>query len=300
MAKRVFLFLLVNFLVVITLSVIMRVFGIAPYLQQYGLNYGSLAIFCLVWGMGGAFISLLLSKTIAKFGMRVQTIEPGTSDPAARELLNTVSMLAQKANLPMPEVGIYESPELNAFATGPTKKRSLVAVSTGLLQKMSREERDGVLGHEITHIANGDMVTMTLLQGVINAFVLFLSRVIAYVIASTSRDSDRGGRGMSYGLYFLVSFVLEIVFMILGSLVVAAFSRWREFRADTGGAHLAGQRSMVGALQALQRFSQIEDPRQQPAFQNLKISAHPKGWLRLFASHPPLEVRIARLQSTVS
>jgi heat shock protein HtpX len=296
MAKRVFLFIAVNFLVVITLSVIMRIFGIAPYLHQYGLDYTSLAIFCLIWGMGGAFISLLLSKTIAKFGMRVRIIDPQDSDPSARELLNTVSILAQKANLPMPEVGIYDSPELNAFATGPSKKHSLVAVSTGLLQKMSREEREGVLGHEMTHIANGDMVTMTLLQGVINAFVLFLSRVIAYLIASTLRDSERGGRGISYGLYFIVSFVLEIIFMIFGSMVVAAFSRWREYRADAGGANLAGRRSMVGALEALQRFSEIADPRQQPAFQNLKISAHPKGWLRLFASHPPLEGRIARLQ----
>jgi heat shock protein HtpX len=173
----------------------------------------------------------------------------------------------------------------------------LVAVSTGLLQKMNREEREGVLGHEMTHVANGDMVTMTLLQGIINAFVLFLSRVLAYVIAATMRDSsDRGGRGISYGMYYLVSFVLEIVFMLLGSLVVAAFSRWREFRADAGGAHLAGQRSMVGALQALQRNYEIQDPRQQPAFQNLKISGHGKGWMRFFASHPPLEVRIARLQ----
>jgi heat shock protein HtpX len=299
MAKRVFLFLVVNFLVMITLTVVMRLLGVEPFLRQYGLDYQSLAVFCLVWGMGGAFISLLLSKTIAKIGMRVQIIDPQSSDPAARELLQTVSVLAQKADIPMPEVGIYESPELNAFATGPTKKHSLIAVSTGLLQKMNREERDGVLGHELSHIANGDMVTMTLLQGVINAFVLFLSRVLAYVIASAMRDSDRGGdRGISYGLYFIVSLVLQIVFMIFGSMVVAAYSRWREYRADAGGAHLAGRPSMVGALQALQRFYQIEDPRQQPAFQNLKISAHPKGWLRLFASHPPLEVRIARLQRT--
>jgi len=197
----------------------------------------------------------------------------------------------------MPQVGIYQSPELNAFATGPTKKRSLVAVSTGLLQKMNREEVEGVLGHEITHISNGDMVTMTLLQGVVNAFVMFLSRVIAYAIASALRDSDRGGRGISYGIYFLVSIVLEIVFMIFGSMVVAWFSRWREFRADAGGARLAGRGAMVEALQALQRNYEIEDPRVQPAFQNLKISGHPKGWRKLFASHPPLSERIERLQS---
>lgn len=290
------MFLLVNFLVVITISVILRLFGVAPYLRPYGLDYNSLAIFCLIWGMGGAFISLLLSKQMAKWGMRIQILDPQNRDPQAQDLLNTISALSRRAGIPMPEVGIYQSPELNAFATGATKKSSLVAVSTGLLQKMSREEQEGVLGHEITHIANGDMVTMTLLQGVINAFVLFLSRVLAYVIASALRDSDRGGRGISYGIYFMVSFALEIVFMIFGSMVVAAFSRYREFRADAGGAKLAGNQSMIGALQALKRFYEIEDPRKQPAFQNLKISSHRRGWLKLFASHPPLDVRIARLQ----
>jgi len=300
MAKRVFLFLAVNFLVVITISVLMGAFGIAPYLNQYGLNYGSLAIFCLLWGMGGAFISLALSKVIAKFAMKVKIIDPQTRDPQAQELINTISALARRANIPTPQVGIYDSPELNAFATGPTKKRSLVAVSTGLLQKMNQEERNGVLGHEITHIANGDMVTMTLLQGIINAFVLFLSRVIAYAIATALRDSGRGGRGISFGLYFVVSIVLQIVFMIFGSMVVAAFSRWREFRADAGGAKLSGKGSMIGALQALQRFHEIADPKQKPAFQNMKISNHRKGWMRFFSSHPPLEVRIARLQGVAS
>ncbi len=297
MGKRVFLFLGVNILVVITISLIMSAFGIRPYLTQYGLDYKSLAIFCLLWGMGGAFISLGLSRIMAKFAMKVQVIDPQTRDPQLQSLVNTISRLARGAQIPMPQVGIYQSPELNAFATGPTKKRSLVAVSTGLLQKMKTEEVEGVLGHEITHIANGDMVTMTLLQGVVNAFVMFLSRVIAYAIASALRDSDRGGRGISYGIYFLVSIVLEIVFMIFGSMVVAWFSRYREYRADAGGARLAGRGSMIGALQALQRNYEIEDPRSQPAFQNLKISSHPKGWKRLFASHPPLGERIARLQS---
>ena len=297
MGKRILLFLGVNFLVVITISLIMGAFGIRPYLTQYGLDYTSLAIFCSIWGMGGALISLALSRIMAKFAMKVQVIDPQTRDPQLQDLVNTIARLARSAQIPMPQVGIYQSPELNAFATGPTKKRSLVAVSTGLLQKMNREEVEGVLGHEITHISNGDMVTMTLLQGVVNAFVMFLSRVIAYAIASALRDSDRGGRGISYGIYFLVSIVLEIVFMIFGSMVVAWFSRWREFRADAGGARLAGRGAMVEALQALQRNYEIEDPRVQPAFQNLKISGHPKGWRKLFASHPPLSERIERLQS---
>lgn len=297
MGKRILLFLGVNFLVVITISLIMAAFGIRPYLTQYGLDYTSLAIFCSIWGMGGALISLALSRVMAKFAMKVQVIDPQTRDPQLQDLVNTIARLARSAQIPMPQVGIYQSPELNAFATGPTKKRSLVAVSTGLLQKMNREEVEGVLGHEISHISNGDMVTMTLLQGVVNAFVMFLSRVIAYAIASALRDSDRGGRGISYGIYFLVSIVLEIVFMIFGSMVVAWFSRWREFRADAGGARLAGRGAMVGALQALQRNYEVEDPRVQPAFQNLKISGHPKGWRKLFASHPPLPERIERLQS---
>lgn len=296
MGKRIFLFLGVNILVVLTISTIMAALGFRPYLNQYGLDYTSLAVFCALWGMGGAFISLAISRIMAKMAMRVKVIDPQTRDPHLQDLLGTISQLSRRAGIPMPEVGVYESPELNAFATGPTKKRSLVAVSTGLLQKMSREEVEGVLGHEISHIANGDMVTMTLLQGVVNAFVMFLSRVIAYAIASALRD-DRGGRGISFGIYFIVSIVLEIVFMIFGSMVVAWFSRYREYRADAGGARLAGRGAMVGALEALQRNYQIEDPRAQPAFQNLKISGHPKGWQKLFASHPPLPERIKRLQN---
>jgi len=294
MAKRVFLFLVVNILVMVTLSVIISVLGIWQYLGPQGINYPTLMAFCLVWGMGGAFISLAISRIMAKMFMGVKVIDPNTTDPNLRALLQTVDNLRRGAHLPMPEVGIYQSPEVNAFATGPSKSRSLVAVSTGLLQRMGRSEVEGVLGHEITHIANGDMVTMTLVQGVVNAFAMFLARVIAYAVAQTMRGRD-DSEGMSYGLYFVVRLVLEIVFLILGSIVVAWFSRMREFRADAGGAALAGRENMIGALRALQRNSERVDPNAQPALQTLKISGQSK-LVHLFATHPPLEVRIRRLQ----
>lgn len=299
MAKRVILFLLVNFLVMVTISVILNLLGVRPYLNQYGLDYTSLAIFCLIWGMAGSLISLALSRQMAKWTMGVQVIDPQSADPGEQKLLQTVYQLAQSAGLrDMPEVGIYDSPELNAFATGPTKSRSLVAVSTGLLRSMDRDEVEGVLGHEISHIANGDMVTMTLLQGIVNAFVMFLSRVIAYVVSSALRG-DRDDRGISYGVFFLVQIVLEIVFMILGSMVVAWFSRYREYRADAGGATLAGRQKMVSALEALRRAYDIVDPHKHPSIQSMQISSHGGGFMKLFSSHPPLEERIRRLQEAV-
>ena len=296
MVKRIFLFMAVNVLVVLTISVLLSVLGIQPYLRANGIDYGSLAAFCLVWGMGGAFISLALSKVMAKWSMGVQIIDPNTTDPTLRALVRAVDRLAQSAGIPMPEVGIYESPEVNAFATGPTKRSSLVAVSTGLLQRMDQPEVEGVLSHEIAHVANGDMVTMTLIQGVVNAFVMFLARVIAFAAAQfMSRDRDEN-EGFSYGIYFLVQFVCEIVFMVLGTIVVAWFSRWREFRADAGGAQIGGRERMIGALEALQRTVEIRDPRPQEAVATLKIS-NPNGIMRFFMTHPPLEERIARLRS---
>ena len=297
--KRVFLFLLVNFLVVITLNVLTSIIFGDQLLYRYGVEPAQLFAFCLVWGMGGAFISLGLSRFMAKKFMGVQVIDPATNDADLRELVKTVYALAQGAGLKvMPEVGIYDSPEINAFATGPTKSRALVAVSTGLLERMAAKEVQGVLGHEIAHVANGDMVTMTLIQGVINAFVMFLSRVIAFAVANASRGDreEREGGGFSHGLYYIVQFALEIVFMIFGSMVVAAFSRWREFRADRGGAQLAGRGNMISALKALHRTVELVDDSAQPALQTLKISGHGTGLLRLFASHPALEERIARLE----
>ncbi|MEW6056256.1 MAG: protease HtpX [Bdellovibrionota bacterium] len=300
--KRIFLFMALNFAIVITLSVLTQVLGIRPYLSARGIDYGALMGFCLVWGMGGAFISLALSRMIAKWTMGVQVVDPNTRDPELQELVQTVHGLSRAAGLPaMPEVGIYESSEVNAFATGPTKSRALVAVSTGLLHRMKRDEVEGVLGHEVAHIANGDMVTMTLLQGVVNAFVMFLARAIAFAVAQAAagrRDDDSGSEGISHGVYFITQIVLEIIFMILGSIVVAWFSRYREYRADSGGARLAGRDKMVNALQALRRTYEIVDPNAQPAAQTLKISSHGSGIFRLFSTHPPLEERIARLEQT--
>lgn len=294
-AKRIFLFLAVNFLVILTISFILSFFNIQPYLQKTGLNYQSLLIFCTIWGMGGAFISLAISRIVAKWSMGLQMIDPNTNDPSQRQILEMVYGLAQKARLPeMPEVGVYSSPELNAFATGPSKRRSLVAISSGLLQRMDRNEVEGVIGHEISHIANGDMVTMTLLQGIINAFVMFMARVLAYVVSGLGRDRDSESPTM---LFYVLTFVFEIVFMFLGSIVIATYSRFREYRADAGGAELAGRMNMIHALQALQKYAKIQDPQaQQTAVQAFKIS-NPGGLLRLFASHPPLEERIARLEA---
>lgn len=297
--KRIFLFMLVNILVMTTISLLLHVLGVRPYLTAYGIDYQQLAAFCLVWGMGGAFISLMMSRIMAKWLMGVKVIDPAIRDLELSELVQTVHTLARAAHLPrMPEVGIYNSPEVNAFATGPTRSRALVAVSSGLLQRMSKDEMEGVLAHEITHVANGDMVTMTLLQGVVNAFAMFLSRVIAFAIEQAMRgDRDERSRGgMSSGVFFLVRFVLEIVFMILGSMVVAWFSRWREFRADAGGARLAGRENMVRALERLRQTYETVDTTAQPAVQTLKINGHGSGLMKLFASHPPLGERIERLQ----
>jgi len=298
-AKRIFLFVAVNILVVTMLTIVLSVFDIKPYLRSYGLDYTSLMIFCLVWGMGGAFISLLLSKTMAKWMMGVKIIDENIADPELANLVSTVHELCRTAHMTrMPEVGIYNSPEANAFATGPSEKHSLIAVSSGLLRRMSKDELEGVLSHEITHITNGDMVTMTLVQGVVNAFVMFLARVLAFVFSGLGKEKNSSsGSYLSYNLFV---FLFQFVFMILGSMVVAAFSRMREFKADAGGAFLAGKEKMIAALEALQRMQKVEDPtKRAPSFEALKIAAGKKaGFMRLFASHPDLEERITRLKES--
>src|SRR3989449_6585625 len=251
--KRIFLFLAVNTLVVLTISLVLSLFGVNSRLGPG--RFGSLMVFCLIWGMGGAFISLAISRLAAKWFMGVRVVDPNTSDANLRELVQMIHRLAQRAGLPeMPEVGIYDSPEVNAFATGPSRSRSLVAVSAGLLNSMRVSEVEGVLGHEIAHIANGDMVTMTLIQGVINAFVMFLARVLAFVVsqAMRSRDDERGG---NYLIQYLLVHLFEFVFSLLGWIVVCWFSRLREFRADAGGARYASREQMIGALEALDRKS---------------------------------------------
>ena len=297
MFKRILLFFALNFLVVLMISFILNLLNLRPYLSTYGIDYRSLLIFCSIWGMAGAFISLALSRVFAKWMMGVKLVDPETGDSEQKQLLEMVHRLAQKAGLSTPpQVGIYRSNEVNAFATGPTRSRSLLAVSTGLISRMKENEMEGVIGHEISHIANGDMVTMTLLQGVVNAFVMFLARVFAYALSGMGRSRENSSQGspMSYVVFV---YLFEIIFMILGSLVVAAYSRYREFRADAGGARLAGKDAMISALQTLRVLQEIKDPRESPAMAAFKISHQGrKGLIRFFASHPPLEERIERLQ----
>ena len=297
MFRRIALFMITNILVLATISIVINLLGIKPYMTAYGINYESLMVFCAIWGMGGAFISLLISMKMAKWMMKVQIIDPQTHNPELRELVATVHRLAHAAHLPkMPEVGIYESPEVNAFATGPSKSNSLVAVSTGLLGKMRRNEVEGVLGHEVAHIANGDMVTMTLIQGVVNAFVMFFARILAYAVSNFFRSDD--DRGPSYGIQMILTIVFDILFGILGSMVVAYFSRWREFRADSGSATIGGRDKMIAALEALNNNSKLVDERSSKAFASLKISnGEPRGLMALLMTHPPLTTRIQRLKT---
>lgn len=298
--KRIFLFLAINALVILTVSLLLNLFHVQPFLQEHGVDYGSLLIFCLIWGFAGSFISLALSRKMAKWMMGVQVIDPHTVDSQSKQLLSTVYGLAKSAGLStMPEVGIYKSNEINAFATGPSKKRSLVAVSSGLLSRMSQEELEGVLGHEVAHIANGDMVTMTLVQGIINAFVMFLARALALALSGLGKQNNRGRSSSgSYGTYRILVFVFELAFMALGMLVIAGYSRYREFRADRGGAQIAGKDKMIAALQALKKTQEILDPAaEKPAFASMKISgSKPSTFRHLFSTHPPLEVRITRLR----
>jgi len=286
--KRISLFLFTNILIMVTITVILNILGVKPYITAYGLNLEALLVFCLVWGMAGAFISLILSRKMAKWLMGVQVIDEGAAGRYG-DLLETVRGLSRAAGIPMPEVGIYESPEVNAFATGPTKSRSLVAVSTGLLQRMTRNEMDGVLAHEISHIANGDMVTMTLIQGVVNAFAMFLSRIVSFFIGKMVDEK------MEAVVRFVSVIAFDILFSILGSILVAWFSRRREFKADAGGARYAGRNNMIAALEKLKAASVIGIDDSALAFASLKISGSPK-WLSLFATHPPLDERIEALK----
>jgi heat shock protein HtpX len=289
--KRIFLFMAVNVLILVTLSVTLNLLGVRPYLSQSGIDYNALMIFCLVWGMGGAFISLGLSRVMAKWMMGVRVIDPGQARGEAGELVAMVHRLAAAAGLPaMPQVGVYDSPEVNAFATGPTKSRALVAVSTGILQAMGRAELEGVLAHEISHVANGDMVTMTLIQGIVNAFVMFLARVIGFFVSQQVKEENRRMVNM------LGVLPLEIVLSLLGMMVVAFFSRSREYRADAGSARLAGREKMIAALENLRRTYQPRDS-QDRAMATLKISGRAGGFLALLATHPPLEARIAALKA---
>lgn len=293
--KRIVLFLLTNLAVVVVLGIVLQLIGVDRLLAQngIGLNWQALLVFAAVFGMGGSFISLALSKWMARMGTGAHVIEQPAN---AQELwlVNTVKRLARQAGIGVPEVAVYESPMMNAFATGARRDHALVAVSTGLLTGMAQDEIEAVLGHEITHVANGDMVTLALIQGVVNTFVIFAARVVGYIVDRSilRSDSERG-----YGLgYFATVIVAEIVFGILASIIVFWFSRQREFRADRGGAKLTGTDKMIGALETLGRsYGQTELPQQLAAF---GISGHARGGIaRLFMSHPPLQERIAALRA---
>lgn len=288
--KRIALFLATNLAIVLVLSISMRILGVEPYLNENGLNLEALLIFAAVMGFGGAFISLALSKWTAKtsVGARVIT-DPRT--PQEIWLVQTVARQAQAAGIKMPEVAIWDSPEVNAFATGMSKDSALIAVSTGLLNTMTREEAEAVLGHEVAHAANGDMVTMALIQGVVNTFVMFLSRVVGHLVDKVVFKTERG-----HGPAFFVTMIIaELVLGILASIIVMWFSRQREFRADVGGAQLAGRRNMINALKRLQALHPAPLPDKMAAF---GIAGGVGGGLkRLFMTHPPLEERIAALEA---
>ncbi len=293
MSKRILLFMATNILVVITISIITSVFGINDYFATNGMSYTGLLFICLLWGSVGSFISLRISKWSAKRMMGVQVLDVNSMDT---NLVRRVHLLAKAAGIEkMPEVGIYNSPEVNAFATGPSKNNSLVAVSTGLLNSMSDDEVDGVLAHEIAHVANGDMVTMALVQGVVNAFVMFFSRVITMIIDSALRGDDDEGEGLGFFAHMAVVTILDMLFSFLAMPIIAAFSRYREFRADEGGARLAGTNKMIAALESLQK--NVENVgKSEGQFQSMKIS-NKESWMAYFSTHPPLEKRIAALKS---
>jgi len=290
---RIVLFLATNLAVLLVASVTLSLLGVDHYLSGTGLNLTSLLIFCAVFGFAGSFVSLLLSKTMAKMSTRTQIIEQPRTEQE-RWLLGTVEELARKAGIGMPEVGIFPAQQANAFATGWNKNSALVAVSAGLLQRFRPEEIRAVLAHEIGHVANGDMVTLSLIQGVVNTFVMFFARIVGYAVDSFLRRDNEGG-GVGIGFY-ITTFVFEIIFGIAASIVVAWFSRRREYRADEAGAQLASPHAMIGALQRLKAEYGMPDQLegQLTAF---GISSHMKeGLMALFASHPPLDDRIAHLK----
>jgi heat shock protein HtpX len=286
--KRIVLFLLTNIAVVLVLSIVLRLFGLDQYAAQSGFSYGGLLAFSAVVGFGGAIISLLMSKTMAKWSTGAHVIEQPANEAEAW-LVETVRRLAQKAGIGMPEVAIYDG-AANAFATGAFKNSALVAVSTGLLQSMNREEVEAVLGHEVAHVTNGDMVTLTLIQGVVNTFVVFLSRIVGSIVDRTVFRSERGnGPG-----YFITVIVCQIVFGIIASIIVAWFSRQREFRADAGSAKFLGSPSPM--VNALKRLGGVEPGALPQTMAGFGITDK-AGFMSLFSTHPPIEERIAALQS---
>lgn len=290
---RIFLFLLTNLAVLFVANISLRLLGVDTFFAQSGgLDLGSLLIFCAVFGMAGSVVSLLISKPIAKWSTRTKIIKQANSREE-QWLLDTVAELAQKAGIGMPEVGVFPSPQANAFATGWNKNSALVAVSAGLLQDFQKEEIKAVMGHEIAHVANGDMVTLALIQGVLNTFVMFFARIIGYAIDKAVFRNERDGVGIGF---YITTFVAEIALGILASMIVMAFSRYREFHADEGSAELYSPKAMIQALQRLQGEHEQAGalPQAMTAF-GIR-PGEPKGIMHLFSSHPPLEKRIQALQ----
>ena len=288
--KRILLFLITNFAILFVASITLRLLGIEPWLNAPGINFTSLLVFGALIGFGGAFVSLAMSKWMAKKMMGVKVIEQPRGE-VETWLVETVRRQAQLANIGMPEVGYFESPDPNAFATGANRNKALVAVSSGLVNRMSREEVEAVLGHEISHVANGDMVTLTLIQGVVNTFVFVFSRVIGSVVDKVV-FGNRDGHGPGF---WITTIVAQLVLSFLATMVVMWFSRQREFRADSGGARLASRNSMIGALEALKRNHPHALPDQMAAFGI--AGGLGQGLRKLFMSHPPLDERIAALRS---
>lgn len=288
--KRVLLFIGTNIAVILVLSIVVKLLGVDRFLYANGINYMSLLIFAGLFGFGGSFISLAISKWMAKWSTGAQVIMQPRSDTEIW-LMNTVQKQASQAGIGMPDVAVFESDSPNAFATGMNKNNALVAVSTGLLHSMKRDEVEAVLGHEISHVANGDMITLSLIQGVVNTFVIFISRVVGYFVDRVILKND-GGHGLGF---FITTIVAQIVFGILASVIVMWFSRKREYVADAGGANLAGAGSMIAALESLQRSAHEPLPDQMRAF---GISGKPSkhGLQLLFMTHPPLEDRIEALK----
>lgn len=292
MGKRIFYFLATNILVLLTISIVLSVTGARYYIEDQGINFGALLVFSAIVGFTGSFISLAMSRWMAKRMMGVKVIDPNNPKHEYEQaVVEKVHRLSKAAGLMyMPEVGIYHSPEVNAFATGPSKKRSMVAVSAGLLNEMDDDAIEGVIAHEVAHIANGDMITMTLLQGVVNTFVVFLARVVAFAVTRFVRDE------VAPLVHFLAIIVFQILFSVLGSLVVFAYSRHREFHADKGGADIAGKDKMKHALEMLQAYSERATTvgGEQTSVATLKINSKRKKSM-LFSTHPDIEERIKRL-----
>lgn len=292
--KRIGLFVATNLAILVVLSITVNVLGLRPFLDAQGINFGSLLVFAAIFGMGGSFISLFMSKWIALRSTGAQVIERPRNQ-AETWLVETVRRQAEQAGIAMPQVAVYQSPEPNAFATGANRNNALVAVSTGLLQHMNSDEVEAVLGHEVSHVANGDMVTLTLIQGVVNTFVIAIARVVGLLVDRALQGSNTEYRGPGIG-FFVTTIVAEIVLGFLAAMIVMWFSRWREFHADAGGARLAGREKMIAALQRLQKLSAPSRlPSQMAAFGI--VGGLGDGIKRLFMSHPPLEDRIAALRS---